>query len=377
MPESIQHKLDRVRRPRVQITYDVETLGSIVKTELPFVVGIMADLSGNGLERADTDRKNKALPMKDRKYVEIDRDSFDVIMDKIKPQVKLADFPDSLEFKSLEDFSPMHVLRQLPTLYAKFQSRIRLSNLLAKLDGNPQLQEDLIEAIKSLKPEEKEALDKYAKSYLLADGQAGSVKEPDLTKLTEEDDQSELKVYIVKNFPETMTPGLIELANNLNDADKKKLVTYVVKKYPFSYLAKLSDADKMALIDFIVTLNDPSAPSKPADATAPPPDPTPMVEALSDDNKKKVQEFVVPKLITAVTTPAPDLTLLDKLGPYEKDEVKSYAVASLKSAKVAPVGEGGIDQLGALVDALSADDRQQFMKYVASKYPVTVKGDQS
>src|SRR3982751_774277 len=88
MPESTQHKLDRVRPPRVQITYDVETLGSIVKTELPFVVGIMADLSGNGIEGSTPDPAPLAL--KDRKYVEIDRDNFNTIMEKTVPCVKLA-----------------------------------------------------------------------------------------------------------------------------------------------------------------------------------------------------------------------------------------------------------------------------------------------
>src|SRR5215210_7507925 len=88
MPESTQHKLDRVRPPRVQITYDVETLGSIVKTELPFVVGIMADLKGNGIEgNAPTIAPR---PLKERKYVEIDRDNFNTIMEKIEPTLKLA-----------------------------------------------------------------------------------------------------------------------------------------------------------------------------------------------------------------------------------------------------------------------------------------------
>src|SRR6266850_3368307 len=100
MPESIQHKLDRVRRPRVQITYDVETLGSIVKTELPFVVGIMADLSGNDIPQPNRD--NTVL-LKDRKYVEIDRDNFNTIMEKTNPMVKLSATGDELTFQQLED----------------------------------------------------------------------------------------------------------------------------------------------------------------------------------------------------------------------------------------------------------------------------------
>ncbi|MDQ1558709.1 MAG: type secretion system protein ImpB [Pyrinomonadaceae bacterium] len=152
MPESTQHKLDRVRRPRVQITYDVETLGSIVKTELPFVVGIMADLSGNSIEGKDSTRP-EPLPMKDRKYVEIDRDNFDSIMEKIGPSVKLSaksGFSDTLRFSKLEDFNPINVLRKVPDLKKKFESRTRLSNLVAKLDGNVKLQEDFVKAFNDL-----------------------------------------------------------------------------------------------------------------------------------------------------------------------------------------------------------------------------------
>ena len=74
MAESLQHKLDRVRRPRVQITYDVETGGAMEKKELPFVVGVLADLSGQP--------KEALKPMKDRKYVPIDRDNFNAVLEK-------------------------------------------------------------------------------------------------------------------------------------------------------------------------------------------------------------------------------------------------------------------------------------------------------
>jgi type VI secretion system ImpB/VipA family protein len=164
MPESIQHKLDRVRPPRVQITYDVETLGSIVKTELPFVVGIMADLSGNGLERRARPDGNP-ISLKDRKYVEIDRDSFNTIMEKVKPQVKLSNYADPLEFEKLEDFNPMNVLRKLPELNAKFESRTRLSNLVAKLDGNVQLQKELVA---SLDPDSMAKLKEYYTTHLIS-----------------------------------------------------------------------------------------------------------------------------------------------------------------------------------------------------------------
>src|SRR4029079_16979886 len=98
MPESTQHKLDRIRPPRVQITYDVETRGSFVKMELPFVVGIMANLSGNV-----DDPARPAL--RDRKYMEIDRDNFNDIMEKILPQVS-QNGSAALKFKNLDDFNP-------------------------------------------------------------------------------------------------------------------------------------------------------------------------------------------------------------------------------------------------------------------------------
>jgi type VI secretion system protein ImpB len=156
MPESTQHKLDRVRRPRVQITYDVETLGSIVQTELPFVVGIMADLSGNAV----SNNENKTL-LKDRKFVEIDRDNFDTIMEKLSPALTVKG--DALTFTKLEDFDPINVLRQKPHLKLKFESRTRLSNLVAKLDGNVALQRQFIEEFNTLKNDAPTTLllDKY------------------------------------------------------------------------------------------------------------------------------------------------------------------------------------------------------------------------
>src|SRR4051794_21501577 len=81
MSASMQHKLDRVRRPRVQITYDVETNGAMAKTELPFVVGIMADLSGQP--------KEALRPLKERKFTSIDRDNFNDVMQKSAPRVAL------------------------------------------------------------------------------------------------------------------------------------------------------------------------------------------------------------------------------------------------------------------------------------------------
>ena len=138
MPESTQHKLDRIRPPRVQITYDVETRGSFVKMELPFVVGILADLSGN------VDDPNRA-PLRDRKYIEIDRDNFNDIMKSIGPKVAVSG-DKQLAFEKLDDFSPIRVLEQVD-LRDKFEKRTRLSDAVAKLDGNVKLQQKFLEVL--------------------------------------------------------------------------------------------------------------------------------------------------------------------------------------------------------------------------------------
>jgi type VI secretion system ImpB/VipA family protein len=138
MPESTQHKLDRIRPPRVQITYDVETRGSFVKMELPFVAGILADLSGNVDDPA-------RVPLRDRKYVEIDRDNFNDIMRSIGPRVEVSS-SKTLSFNNLDDFSPIAVLEQLDAK-ASFEKRTRLSDMVAKLDGNVKLQQNLLAAL--------------------------------------------------------------------------------------------------------------------------------------------------------------------------------------------------------------------------------------
>src|SRR5689334_9222522 len=138
MPESTQHKLDRIRPPRVQITYDVETRGSFVKMELPFVVGILADLSGNVPDR------NRA-PMRDRKFVEIDRDNFNDIMKNIGP--KIDSNGRSRAFETIDHWRPSNVLRNL-TANEQYKKRTQLSDMAAKLDGNVRLQENLLAALK-------------------------------------------------------------------------------------------------------------------------------------------------------------------------------------------------------------------------------------
>ncbi len=152
MAESTQHKLSRVRPPRVQITYDVEIGNAIEKKELPFIVGILADLSGKPAE---------ALPLlKDRKFVEVDRDNYQDVLGAITPRVAFR-VPDKLKkdssdalnvelrFRSLDDFGPVEVLKQIPQLRRLYEARCRLRDLLTKLDGNDDLDQLLSQVIKS------------------------------------------------------------------------------------------------------------------------------------------------------------------------------------------------------------------------------------
>ena len=151
MSDSRQHTLDRVRRPRVQVTYDVDTGGATESKELPLVVGVMADLSGQPAE--------PNAPLKERKFVPIDRDNFDEVLAKSNARVsarvdnKLSDddtqLSVDLRFRSLEDFEPEQVARQVPALRELLEMRTQLSNLLGKLEGNDKLEELLTEVLEN------------------------------------------------------------------------------------------------------------------------------------------------------------------------------------------------------------------------------------
>jgi type VI secretion system protein ImpB len=151
MPENTQHKLDRVRPPRVQITYDVEIGDAIEKKQLPLVAGIMADLSGKPVDALP--------PLKRRKFVEIDRDNFDGVMKSISPRLAFS-VPNritdedvqvgvELTFRGMEDFDPVAVLKQVEPLRKLFEARQRLSDLATKLDGNDELDRLLREVVAS------------------------------------------------------------------------------------------------------------------------------------------------------------------------------------------------------------------------------------
>lgn len=151
MAESKQHWLDRNRPPRVQITYDVETGGAIEKKEIPFVVGVMSDLS------AKSDVKQPKL--KERKFVEIDRDSFGTVLEKIKPRVSFTvknelekggkDLLIAFDIKSMDDFRPEQIVKNVEVLNKLFEARTKLNDLLAKLEGNDDLNAKLVGIAKS------------------------------------------------------------------------------------------------------------------------------------------------------------------------------------------------------------------------------------
>jgi type VI secretion system protein ImpB len=149
--ESTQHKLDRVRSPRVHITYDVETGGAIELKELPFVVGVLGDFTGQPVE---------PLPkLKERKFIEVNPDNFDTVLEGMKPHLafsvenKLSDEPDApnlkvdLNFKSMDDFEPENVARQIKPLKELLDLRTRLSDLRGSLQGNDKLEELLLDAV--------------------------------------------------------------------------------------------------------------------------------------------------------------------------------------------------------------------------------------
>ena len=140
--ESIQQKIARIRPPRVQISYDVETGGAIEMKELPFVVGVLGDFTG---------KPEEALPaVKNRKMVEIDRDNFDQVLAGMKP--RLAYNVDNrlqedgskvgveLKFNSIDDFEPDQIVQQVEPLRKLVEARRKLSDLLSKMDGNEKLE---------------------------------------------------------------------------------------------------------------------------------------------------------------------------------------------------------------------------------------------
>lgn len=145
--ESTQKKLERVRPPRVNISYDVETGGAVEMKELPFVMGVLGDFSGQPVE--------PLAKLKDRKFVEVTLDNFDDVLASMKPHLqfsvenKLSDDAEAgklgvdLTFKSMDDFAPDAVARQVKPLKELLDLRTKLSDLRGTLQSNEKLDEIL------------------------------------------------------------------------------------------------------------------------------------------------------------------------------------------------------------------------------------------
>ncbi len=155
--ESLQHKIDRVRPPRIQITYDVEVGGAIEMKELPFVIGVMGDFVG---------KPEDDLPaLKNRKFVEIDADNFNQVLSGMKPRLaytvenKLQDDGSKmgveLKINDMEDFEPDKIVQQVEPLRKLVEARQKLSDLRSKMDGNEKL-ESMLEDIISDADKQKE-----------------------------------------------------------------------------------------------------------------------------------------------------------------------------------------------------------------------------
>lgn len=145
---SIHDKLNRVRKPRVHITYDVETEGAMVQKELPFVVGVLGDFSG--------DPTSPLKPLKDRNFVQIDRDNFNDIMARMTPGLQMkvdntiagdgSQMSVDLKFNSMDDFEPAKVVEQVEPLKKLMETRNKLRDLMTKVDRSEEL-ETLLEDV--------------------------------------------------------------------------------------------------------------------------------------------------------------------------------------------------------------------------------------
>ena len=149
--DSVQKRLERVRPPRVQLSYDVEIGDAIENKELPFVMGVMGDFTGQ------QDPNNPLPKLKERKFVNVDLDNFDEVMQGMAPKAsyrvknKLSpeggEFSVNLEFKSLDDFSPEAVVQQVEPLRKLLEARTKLSDLRNKLAGNDKLEDVLSDVL--------------------------------------------------------------------------------------------------------------------------------------------------------------------------------------------------------------------------------------
>ncbi|THB68072.1 MAG: type VI secretion system contractile sheath small subunit [Gammaproteobacteria bacterium] len=164
---SIHDKLNRVRKPRVHLAYEVETEGAVVEKELPFVVGVMGDFSGDPTEPLKS--------LKDRKFTQIDRDNFNDVMGRMTPGLKFkventlandgSEMAVDLKFNSMDDFEPAAVVNQVEPLRKLMETRNQLRDLMTKIDRSEEL-EGLIEKVLS----NNESLDEIANELKQKEG---------------------------------------------------------------------------------------------------------------------------------------------------------------------------------------------------------------
>jgi len=148
MSGSVHDKLNRVRKPRVHISYDVETEGATIERELPFILGILGDFAG--------DPTVPMKPLAERKFTQIDRDNFNEVMARVAPGLNVkventlagdgSDMAVNLKFNSIEDFEPARVAQQVPALRAMLETRAKLRDMMSKADNSEKL-EQLLEQV--------------------------------------------------------------------------------------------------------------------------------------------------------------------------------------------------------------------------------------
>ncbi|MTW10523.1 type VI secretion system contractile sheath small subunit [Pseudoduganella eburnea] len=148
--ESVQKRLQKIRPPRVQMTYDVEIGDAIENKELPFVMGVVGDFGGN----SEVEQKR----LKERKFVNIDRDNFDEVLKGVEPRATFrvpnelsgeGQFGVDLKFKAMSDFRPESVVQQVEPLRQLLEARNKLADLRNKLAGNDKLEDLLNDVLRS------------------------------------------------------------------------------------------------------------------------------------------------------------------------------------------------------------------------------------
>ena len=151
MSESHQNRIERFRKPRVHIKYEVDTGGAQIKVDLPFVIGVMGDFSG--------DPRGEMKGLDDRNFTQIDRNNFDEVLRKLKPGLDLrventlsedeSELAVQLDFESMDDFDPTNVAKQVPALKSLLDTRGKLRDLITKIDRSPKLEELLTKVLQN------------------------------------------------------------------------------------------------------------------------------------------------------------------------------------------------------------------------------------